>query len=158
VPHVSLIYCFTRVLVSQASVLFRSCCMLQDLAVGLLHFSGRARMCHRRMRMQLAHRTRTPCRIATRISRACTARSSPCDGQCSVAPSRQGTDRSRASLLMLGAEVTRTWPPEDFCSILPSLSFTRRGVSPRDGPPWRLCRGTIAVPIGRIPQPSFNQS
>src|SRR5450830_301792 len=57
---VSLIYSSTRVLVSQASVVFRSCCMLQDLAVGLLHFSGRARMCHRRMRMYLAHRTRTP--------------------------------------------------------------------------------------------------
>jgi len=87
VSHASLIYCSTRVLVSQASILFRSCCMLQDLAVGPLHFSGRARMCHRRMRMYLAHRTRTPCRVASRISRACTARSSPCDSQCSVAPS-----------------------------------------------------------------------
>ena len=48
------------------------------------------------------------------------------------------------------AEVTQTCPPEDFCSI--------RGALVRDGSLQRLCRGTVAVPIGRIPQSSFNQS
>jgi len=50
----------------------------------------------------------------------------------------------------LWAEVTRTDSPEHFSSM--------RGALLRDGPLQRLCRGTVAVPIGRIPQSSFNQS
>jgi len=48
----------------------------------------------------LERTTRTPLRVAARISRACTAWSSPRDNQRSVAPSQQGTDQSRASLLI----------------------------------------------------------
>ena len=133
--------------------------MLQDLAVGPLHFSGRARMCHRRMRMYLAHRTRTPCRVASRISRACTARSSPRDSQRSVAPSSR-VRIGRGRLCSVGRGNSEH-PPEDFCSIRgvlpPESFFSRRGVSLRDGSLQRLCRGTASVPIGRIPQSSFNQ-